>query len=66
MLELLLLVGERRATFAFLKCFVNNLSTSNCALYLFAVIIHNRYFPSSCVFLVGSKPEEINALEKIS
>ena len=61
-----LLVGERRPTFELLKCFIYSLSTSNCALYLFAVVVNNRYFPSSCIFLVGSKPEKYNALEKIS
>ena len=66
MMELFLFVGERRATFAFLKCFLNNLSTSNCVLYLFAVVVNNRYFPSSCLFRVGSKPEIYNALENIS
>ena len=66
MMGLFLLVGERRATFAFLKCFVNNLSASNYVLYLFAAVFSNRHFPSSCVFLVGSTPEKYNALEKMS
>ena len=66
MMGLFLLVGERRATFAFLKCFINNLSVSNCVLCLFSVVVNNKYFPSSCGFLVGFKPEKYNAVEKIS
>ena len=58
MIGLLLLVGDLLATLALLKCFVSNLSASNCALYLLAVVIINNYFPSSFVFLVGSRPEK--------
>ena len=36
------------------------------AHYIFAVVVNKRYFPSFCVFLVGSKPEKYNALENIS
>ena len=57
MVGLLRIVGEPLATFAFLKCFASNLSASNCALYLLAVVVINKYFPSSFVFLVGSRPE---------
>ena len=65
-IETFLMVGERRATFALVKFLISNLSTSNCALYLYAVVVNNRYFPSSCVFFVGSNREKYNALEKIS
>ena len=60
-----LLVGDRRATLVLVKCLDSNLSASNCALYLFAVVVKSRYFLSSCVFLVGSNPEKYDELENI-
>ena len=61
-----LLVGDRRATLALVKCLDSNLSAFKCTLYLFAVVVKSRYFLSSCVFLVGSNPEKYDELENIS
>ena len=59
MMGLFLLVGERRATFTFLKCFVNNLSASNYVLYLFAAVFSNIYFPFSCASLLVLRQKSI-------
>ena len=62
----LLLVGDRRSMLALVIFLDSNLSASNCALYLFVVVVKSRYFPSSCVFLIGSNPKKYDELRNIS